>query len=116
MKTADPVKHTPDCADDADPGLLSVAQAEQHFFASIRPLDGPERMDMRNAPWAAPNTSGGGLQLRGWPTPAQPASGAQGSGILTSMGTANCFFVLAADQGQVKPGDLVTVEPFDGWF
>jgi len=41
-------------------------------------------------------------------------TGAQGSGILSSMSTANCFIVLAADQGSVKPGDPVTVEPFHG--
>lgn len=41
-------------------------------------------------------------------------TGAQGSGILSSMSAANCFIVLAADQGSVEPGDLVTVEQFDG--
>jgi molybdopterin molybdotransferase len=41
-------------------------------------------------------------------------TGAQGSGILSSLSAANCFIVLAADQGSVKPGDPVTVEPFHG--
>jgi len=41
-------------------------------------------------------------------------TGAQGSGILSSMSAANCFIVLAAEQGSVKPGDPVTVEPFHG--
>jgi len=41
-------------------------------------------------------------------------TGAQGSGILSSMSAANCFIVLAAEQGSVKPGDPVTVEPFRG--
>jgi molybdopterin molybdotransferase len=41
-------------------------------------------------------------------------TGAQGSGILSSMSAANCFIVLAADQDSVKPGDPVTVEPFRG--
>ena len=41
-------------------------------------------------------------------------TGAQGSGILSSMSSANCFIVLAADQGSVEPGDTVTVEAFDG--
>ena len=40
-------------------------------------------------------------------------TGAQGSGILSSMSTANCFIMLAAEQGSVEPGDTVTVEPFD---
>jgi molybdopterin molybdotransferase len=30
------------------------------------------------------------------------------------MSAANCFIVLAADQGSVEPGDPVTVEPFHG--
>lgn len=41
-------------------------------------------------------------------------TGAQGSGILSSMSAANCFIVLAAEQGSVTPGDPVTVEPFEG--
>jgi len=43
-------------------------------------------------------------------------TGAQGSGILSSMSAANCFIVLAADQGSVAVGDPVTVEPFEGLF
>ena len=41
-------------------------------------------------------------------------SGAQGSGILSSMSTANCFIILPTASGSVKPGDSVCVEPFDG--
>lgn len=40
--------------------------------------------------------------------------GAQGSGILSSMTAANCFVVLAADQGTVNEGDWVEVQPFNG--
>ncbi|HHH44971.1 MAG TPA: molybdopterin molybdenumtransferase MoeA [Gammaproteobacteria bacterium] len=43
-------------------------------------------------------------------------TGAQGSGILSSMSAANCFIVLAADQGSIAAGDPVTVEPFEGLF
>lgn len=39
-------------------------------------------------------------------------TGAQGSGILSSMSQANCFVVLEPDRGDVEPGDSVTVEPF----
>ena len=39
-------------------------------------------------------------------------TGAQGSGILTSMSTANCFIVLPMDQAQVDKGELVDVIPF----
>ncbi|OFA07795.1 molybdopterin molybdotransferase MoeA [Duganella phyllosphaerae] len=41
-------------------------------------------------------------------------TGAQGSGILSSMTTANCIVVLAHDQGNVAAGDLVDILPFEG--
>jgi molybdopterin molybdotransferase len=41
-------------------------------------------------------------------------TGAQGSGILSSMSAANCFIVLPPESGTVEPGDTVWVEPFEG--
>ena len=41
-------------------------------------------------------------------------TGAQGSGILSSMTEANCMIVLEHDQGQVRKGDRVEVLLFDG--
>jgi molybdopterin molybdotransferase len=41
-------------------------------------------------------------------------TGAQGSGMLSSMSCANCFIVLPTESGDVQPGDAVDVEPFDG--
>ena len=41
-------------------------------------------------------------------------TGAQGSGVLSSMSSANCFIVLPAESAEVNPGDLVVVEPFYG--
>jgi molybdopterin molybdotransferase len=41
-------------------------------------------------------------------------TGAQGSGILSSMSEANCFIVLHHEQGGVKPGDFVDVMLMDG--
>jgi molybdopterin molybdotransferase len=41
-------------------------------------------------------------------------TGAQGSGILRSMSEADCFIVLHHEQGPVNPGDLVSVQLFDG--
>lgn len=38
--------------------------------------------------------------------------GNQGSGVLTSMSRANCFIVLARDQGSVAQDEYVTIEPF----
>ncbi len=38
----------------------------------------------------------------------------QGSGILSSMSSANCFIVLPETSGDVKAGDMVDVQPFDG--
>ena len=42
------------------------------------------------------------------------ATGAQGSGILTSMSRANCFIVLAENRGDVQVGEKVKVEIFEG--
>lgn len=41
-------------------------------------------------------------------------TGEQGSGILSSMSRANCFIVLAQQQGRVEAGEVVQVQPFDG--
>ncbi len=41
-------------------------------------------------------------------------TGDQSSGILSSMSLANCFIVLPADQGNVAPGEVVTVKALDG--
>jgi molybdopterin molybdotransferase len=39
-------------------------------------------------------------------------TGPQGSGILTSMTQANCLIAVGEDEGDVRAGDLVWVEPF----
>ena len=41
-------------------------------------------------------------------------TGSQGSGVLRSMSEANCFIVLEHDRGDVKAGDPVSVQVFDG--
>ncbi len=41
-------------------------------------------------------------------------TGAQGSGILSSMSEANCMVILAHDEGDIQPGHPVTVIPFQG--
>ena len=41
-------------------------------------------------------------------------TGAQGSGMLTSMSIANCFIHIAIDQAEIAAGDTVVVEPFAG--
>jgi molybdopterin molybdotransferase len=41
-------------------------------------------------------------------------TGSQGSGVLSSMSEANCFIVLAHEQGDVDSGDIVDIMPFDG--
>lgn len=40
------------------------------------------------------------------------STGAQGSGILSSMGEANCFIILPADCADVEAGERVEVQPF----
>ena len=41
------------------------------------------------------------------------STGAQGSGILSSLTQANCFIVLPAEQGKVNAGEKVNVQLFD---
>ncbi len=41
-------------------------------------------------------------------------TGAQGSGILRSMSTANCFIILPLDNAGIEAGDWVDVQPFYG--
>lgn len=41
------------------------------------------------------------------------STGAQGSGILSSLSKANCFIVLPSEQGRVKAGEKVTIQLFD---
>jgi len=52
-----------------------------------------------------------GIEEREWSV---RLTGAQGSGILRSMSEANCFVVLAHEQGAVKAGDYVEVMVMDG--
>ncbi|HET9693907.1 MAG TPA: gephyrin-like molybdotransferase Glp [Steroidobacteraceae bacterium] len=42
------------------------------------------------------------------------STGHQGAGVLRSMSEANCFIVLALEQGDVEPGTEVEVQPFVG--
>ena len=41
-------------------------------------------------------------------------TGQQGSGVLRSMSEANCFIVLEHERGKVEPGELVSVQLFEG--
>lgn len=41
-------------------------------------------------------------------------TGAQGSGVLRSMSEANCIIVVEHERGNVDPGELVGVQPFEG--
>ena len=43
-------------------------------------------------------------------------TGSQGSGVLSSMSMANCYIVLAAEQGDVKEGEWVDVQLFDKYL
>ncbi|CAG0929056.1 MAG: Molybdopterin molybdenumtransferase [Rhodocyclaceae bacterium] len=42
------------------------------------------------------------------------ATGTQGSGVLHSMSEANCIIVVEHERGNVEPGELVDVQPFEG--
>ena len=41
------------------------------------------------------------------------STGAQGSGILSSLAKANCYIILPSEQGKVAAGEMVTVQLFD---
>ena len=41
-------------------------------------------------------------------------AGTQASHILTSMSQANCFIILAKEQGSVEVGENVIIQPFKG--
>ncbi|WP_404376048.1 gephyrin-like molybdotransferase Glp [Vreelandella aquamarina] len=43
------------------------------------------------------------------------STGAQGSGILTSMVMANCLIELGDDQADVQPGETVCIQPITSW-
>jgi len=44
------------------------------------------------------------------------STGAQGSGILSSLASANCFIILPSEQGKVKAGEMVNVQLFDHYL
>ena len=44
------------------------------------------------------------------------STGSQGSGILSSLATANCYIVLPVEQGRVSAGETVTVQLFDQYI
>lgn len=44
------------------------------------------------------------------------STGSQGSGILSSLARANCFIVLASEQGHVSAGEVVSVQLFDDFL
>ena len=44
------------------------------------------------------------------------STGRQGSGVLSSMSTGNCFILLPENAGTVEPGDWVDVQPFSLFY
>lgn len=44
------------------------------------------------------------------------STGEQGSGILSSMSQANCFIILPMGRGNLEPGEIVDVKPFEGFI
>lgn len=65
----------------------------------------PGRKEFQRA--IARNNDQGGLQVE--------LTGRQGSGILTSMSTANCFIVLDEQSGSIEVGDRVNIELFENY-
>ena len=86
---------------------LSGAVAEQPLRMSATTVDllkkSPGRTDFQRGIYSI--NAQGQLEVK--------ATGAQGSGILSSISAANCYIVLEQNRGRVEPGETVTVEPFD---
>lgn len=86
---------------------LSGAVAEQPLRMSATTVDllkkSPGRTDFQRGIYSV--NAQGQLEVK--------ATGAQGSGILSSISAANCYIVLEQNRGRVEPGETVTVEPFD---
>ncbi|TWX72587.1 molybdopterin molybdotransferase MoeA [Colwellia sp. C1TZA3] len=66
----------------------------------------PGRMDFQRGILSYDNT--GELMVN--------STGSQGSGILTSISSANCYIVLPAEQGRVPAGETVNVRLFERYF
>ncbi|WP_206484886.1 molybdopterin molybdotransferase MoeA [Thalassotalea sp. G2M2-11] len=66
----------------------------------------PGRMDFQRG--IAYNNAQGELVVK--------STGSQGSGILTSMAAANCYIVLAQEQGRVEQGEYVDIQFFDKYL
>lgn len=86
---------------------LSGAVAEQPLRMSATTVDllkkSPGRTDFQRGIYSV--NAQGQLEVK--------ATGAQGSGILSSISAANCYIVLEQNRGCVEPGETVKVEPFD---
>lgn len=86
---------------------LSGAVAEQPLRMSATTVDllkkSPGRTDFQRGIYSV--NAQGQLEVK--------ATGAQGSGILSSISAANCYIVLEQNRGRVEPGETVIVEPFD---
>ena len=94
----------------ARPALMKLAGATPPSLPTIRAisLHGIQKKTGRTEyqRGIASRSADGQLSVR--------VTGAQGSGILSSMSDANCMIVLHDDQGSLNAGDLVDVLMFDG--
>ena len=94
------------------PAFHDPAAAERGNSAAVQALS--SQADIRKKSRDAPNTSAASSNSSDGDAWKVRTTGQQGSGVLRSMSEANCFIVLAHEQGSVKAGDLVDVMLFDG--
>ena len=91
------------------PALYQMMSAQMPARTQIKAISttalkkSPGRMDFQRGIW----------QLNDQGQVEVISTGAQGSGILSSIAKANCFIVLAQQQGRVEAGEAVTIELFD---
>lgn len=94
------------------PGLLKLQQceAQKRIHLKVKTTTdlrkSPGRMDLQR----------GILSINEKGENVVTSTGAQGSGILSSLSKANCYIVLPSSQGKVFAGEMVTVQMFDQYL
>jgi molybdopterin molybdotransferase len=80
------------------PGRTEYQRATVNFEGGLEPINQPNNRTMSGSKYI----------------PVVRSTGQQGSGVLSSMSSANCLVVLHHDQATVAEGDLVDIVLFDG--
>ncbi|NQY63372.1 MAG: molybdopterin molybdotransferase MoeA [Alteromonadaceae bacterium] len=94
------------------PGLLKLQQCEALKRINLRVKT---MTDLRKSPGRM-DFQRGVLSTNEQGETVVTSTGAQGSGVLSSLARANCYIVLPTSQGKVPAGEIVTVQIFDQYL